>query len=613
MIAPYLRNISTLTAGLIAASAVFVSAAAPVSSGGQGQIVQVTSQGQAEIAKYLALRDTFSVGERKLSQGLALASRQAHGKTLGVAAKFASKTMSATTDTTTSVPVVIRGTASKDLLGYIAARGGTVKAVAPSNDRIEASMPVAELEALAARSDVGSVRHPPQVKSNTGSLCTQGYVGHGAKQVVENMGVTGNGVKVGILSDNAFIVAALQSSGDLGPNTTVLSGQAGPDPGGPQEGCAMMEIVQDLVPQAQLFYATGTPDQGESQFALNIIALYNHGCLVMGDDIGYSDEDPFQDGVLGQAINTVVAAGAIYFSSAGNSGNLTNGSSTTWEGDFKDGPTITLSAGGMVVLHDFGGGNTGNLMVNGTPIVDLFWADPLGASTNDYNLFILDITGSVVKGVAMSGDFGMDPFLEVSIYDGNYFEPAAGDMIVIARSTTSSPVAMHVETFGNSALTFGTTGSTHGHNAGLNTQCMAATFWDSAHNGTKPFNGTNNPTEVFSSDGPRKIFFNPDGSAITPGNFRFSTNGGTTLQKPDFTAADGVTTRTGAPGFSPFYGTSAASPHGCGVAALIKSANPALTPAQIHNIMVNTAHGIPTPGWNRDAGFGVLDVSAAIQ
>jgi subtilisin family serine protease len=201
----------------------------------------------------------------------------------------------------------------------------------------------------------------------------------------------------------------------------------------------------------------------------------------------------------------------------------------------------------------------------------------------------------------------------VSVFDGNYNLPAAGDMIVIARSTNSSPVAMHVETFGASTLVFGTTGSTRGHGAGANTQSMAATFWNSAHNGTKPFNGTNNPTEVFSSDGPRQIFFNPDGSAITPGNFRFSTGGGTTLQKPDFTAADGVTTRTGAPGFSPFFGTSASCPHACGVAALIKSANPALTNTQIRNIMVNTAHGSPTSGWNRDAGFGVLDASAAIQ
>jgi len=612
MIPSYLRSISIL----IAASVLFVSpesGAAPitVSSAVQGSApdpATVTAAGQAQIAQLLALKDSFSVAEQKLSHGLAFASRQVHGKKLGPAAKLVDQAISAKI----SVPVVIRGTASKDLLDYIAARGGTVKTVAPSNDRIEVSMPVGELEDLAARSDVGSIRRPPQVKLNTGSLCSQGYVSHGAKPTVENKNVTGNGVKVGILSDSALPaqVSALMSSGDLGPNTVVLAGQAGPD-GSSNEGTAMMEIVQDVAPQAQVLFATAFGS--ESQFALNIIALFNHGCLIIGDDVSYSDESPFQDGVVAQAINAFVAAGGIYFSSAANSGNLTNATSSAWEGDFTDGPTILLGGSKPVVMHDFGGGNFNNPMLQGSLTVDLFWADPLGHATDDYDLFILDYTGSVVKGASLNVQNGtQDPYEEVSVYDGNYDLPSQYDMIVIVRNTGSAPVAMHVETFsGQSALLFGTTGSTHGHNAGANTQSMAASFWNSAHTGTKPFNGTNNPTETFSSDGPRQIFFNPDGSAITPGNFRFSTGGGTTLQKPDFAAADGVSCIT--PGFNPFYGTSAACPHACGVAALIKSANPSLTGSQIRNILLNTAHGVPTTGWNRDAGFGVLDAAAATK
>ncbi len=611
MIPSYLRSISIL----IAASVLFVSPesdAAPVaiSSAVQGSApdpAKVTAEGQAQIAQLLALKDSFSVGEQKLSHGLVFASRQVHGKTLGPAAKLVDQAISAKT----SLQVVIRGTASKDLLDYIAARGGTVKAVAPSNDRIEASMPVGELEALATRSDVGSIRRPPQVKLNTGSLCSQGYVSHRAKPTVENKKVTGNGVKVGILSDSALPaqVSALMSSGDLGPNTVVLSGQEGPADG-TNEGAAMMEIVQDLAPKAQIFFASAFPD--ESTFAANILALQANGCSVIGDDVSFSDEDPFQDGPVAQAINQFVAAGGIYFSSAANSGNLTNGSSTTWEGDFTDGPTILLGGSKPVVLHDFGGGNFNNPMLQGSTTVDLFWADPLGHATDDYDLFILDYTGSVVKGVSMDVQNGtQDPYEEASFYDGNYSQPSQYDMIVIVRHPGSAPVALHVETNRESTLLFATTGSTHGHNAAANTQSMAASFWNSAHDGTKPFNGTNNPTETFSSDGPRQIFFNPDGSAITPGNFRFSTGGGRTLQKPDFTAADGVSCIT--PGFDPFYGTSAACPHACGVAALIKSAHPALTNTQIRNIMANTAHGVPTAGWNRDAGFGVLDAAAATK
>src|SRR5207253_630121 len=96
-----------------------------------------------------------------------------------------------------------------------------------------------------------------------------------------------------------------------------------------------------------------------------------------------------------------------------------------------------------------------------------------------------------------------------------------------------------------------------------------------------------NKVETFSSDGPRRIFFSESGSAITPGNF--SSNGGTVLQKPDVAAADGVSV-TGAGGFPVhFYGTSAAAPHAAAIAALIRSANPSLTPAEIRTALTSTA------------------------
>src|SRR5262249_41239491 len=129
--------------------------------------------------------------------------------------------------------------------------------------------------------------------------------------------------------------------------------------------------------------------------------------------------------------------------------------------------------------------------------------------------------------------------------------------------------------------------------------------------GTRPFDGTNNPVEVFSSDGPRKIFYNPNGTAITPGNFLFGTNGGTTLQKPDVTAADGVSCKT--PNFLPFFGTSAAAPHAAGVAALVKAARPTLTGAQIRQVMISTALDNMAVGADRDGGAGVLDAQAAVQ
>ena len=114
---------------------------------------------------------------------------------------------------------------------------------------------------------------------------------------------------------------------------------------------------------------------------------------------------------------------------------------------------------------------------------------------------------------------------------------------------------------------------------------MAATFWNSAKTGTRAFTGFANTNETFSSDGPRKIFYSADGSIITPGNLLFATNGGLTLQKPDLAAADGISTHT--PGFLPFFGTSAAAPHAAAIAALVRSARPTYTVAQVKAAMTH--------------------------
>jgi subtilisin family serine protease len=91
----------------------------------------------------------------------------------------------------------------------------------------------------------------------------------------------------------------------------------------------------------------------------------------------------------------------------------------------------------------------------------------------------------------------------------------------------------------------------------------------------------------------------------------FGTNGGTTYNKPDFTAADGVSTKT--PGFLPFYGTSAAAPHAAAIAALVKAARPDYTRSQIITALQATALDNMTTGWDRNGGYGVLAAQAAVN
>ena len=447
----------------------------------------------------------------------------------------------------------------------------------------------------------------PQSPLGVGSVTSQGDTTHRALSARGTFNVDGTGIKIGVLSDGVDSLAVSQGTADLGA-VTVLPGQQGFG----DEGTAMLEIIHDLAPGAQLYFATAV--NGMASFAQNIRDLRTAGCDIILDDVGYFVESPFQDGqtstvvstnnggLATQAVNDVVAAGALYFSSAANSGNLNDGTSGTWEGDFADGGTIALLPGGKV--HDFNPGAAVSQFdtITGDGILtNLHWSDPLGGSNNDYDLFILNPAGTGVIGSSTNVQNGtQDP------YEAIFFAPL-GYRVLILQKTGAANRFLHLDT-NRGELTFGTPGETHGHNAasgayGVAAVCAVCVF-------PSPFSASDQ-VETFSSDGPRHIFYNGNGSAITPGNVL--STGGSVLQKPDITAADGAAV-SGAGGFPQlFYGTSAAAPHAAAIAALIKSANPALTQAQIKNALTSTAIDIEAPGTDRDSGAGIVMAYPALQ
>ncbi len=520
------------------------------------------------------------------------------------------------------VPVEIYGNPTPGMLAAVRRSGGQVLAVAAEFGVTDAALPLMSIEVVAANKDIKSITSMPKMQTNSmggsfkeiqlkktlqrmglapqpvpapviGGFTSQAYISHGANVAVAN-GYNGAGVKVGVLSDSASAsrVATLKASGDLGAGTVVLDAGSGAD-----EGTAMMEIVQDMAPGATLYFATAF--NGVASFANNIIALKNAGCKVIVDDVSYFNEAVFQDGPIAQAVNTVKAAGVSYFSSAANSGNLTKGTSGCWEGDFADGGTTTLESG---QVHSFGPATYDKLTAPAN-FVTLKWSDPLGGSSNDYDLFILNSAGTSVIAFSVSAQTGtQDPYEACS---GNF---GVGNRVVVVRFNGNTR-AIHIDT-NRSRLTYNTSGVVYGHNGGASTFSAAATYWNSAKTGVKPFNGTNNPIEVFSSDGPRRIFYNPDGSQIG-GGVTFASGGGTNLLKPDFTGADGVTTLT--PGFKPFFGTSAAAPHLAGIAALVMQAKPTYTPNQVFTAMKAASLDNMAAGWDRDGGWGIPMAYPAVQ
>ena len=524
--------------------------------------------------------------QKKLSSQLLYHLRQKRQGTVGFGLN--SLRPSLRTERDGRILVDMNAKVSPALIQFVRANGGVVVNTVAAYDALRALVPPELTEQLASRLDVKSIRPAARATTSTAPATYEaGDIAHRTAEARRFFGVDGTGIKVGVLSDSVDGLTNSQASGAL-PAVTILPGQAGTGTG---EGTAMLEIIHALAPGSPLYFATAF--NSEASFAQNIRALQAAGCKIIIDDVTYFDESPFQDGPIAQAVNDVSAAGVLYFSCAGNSGGADRGTSGTWEGDFKDGGLATIGQGGR--LHDFGGGVTFNTVLAGIGFerLDLTWSDPLGHSANDYDVYVLDASGNIVRSSTDNQSGSSDPYETVDQLN-------LGDRIVIVKFSGDDRF-LHLST-GRGRLTLSTAGTTYGHNASgaSNAFCVAATRVASP---AAPFvGGSANPVETFSSDGPRRVFFNPDGSPITTGNF--SSTGGKVLQKPDITAADGVNTTL--PGFAPFYGTSAATPHAGAIAALLLSYNPFLSGDNIRTLLTNTALSISGPGFDRNSGFGIV-------
>jgi hypothetical protein len=551
-------------------------------------------------------------------------------------------------DANDMVEVDIRTDVSPDLLAMIGSLGGTVVNAFPQYEAVRARLPLLSVERVAERSEVRQIRLAARSYVNAapakGSLLRRlgaafsttqegpdgtGDVAHQANIARANFPFDGTGVKVGVISDG--VDSLLSEQGKVPPHlpsVNVISEQAGSG----DEGTAILEIVYTLAPGATLYFATANPSA--AQMADNIRALANAGCNIIVDDIGYFNEGAFQDDVIAKAVDAVTAAGVFYFVAAGNSGSELMGTSGTWQGDFVDSgttlPGISTSRkeAGSYTLHSFGPPLTLNydtltaasevpIINGGSGVYELMWSDPLGESNNDYDLFITDSSGRVVGSSTNVQNGTQDPEEDITGSTGVANACRSGTAsspcsIYIVKHSSAAPRALYLSTErGNLAVS--TSGATYGHAAAASAFGIAATVAPSYFPQLRctVFSLTcSNGVEGYSSDGPRQMFYNSDRSAITPNNLLIGTGGGAVLSKPDFTAADCVT--TGLSSYSPFCGTSAAAPHAAAIAALLLQAVPTLTPVGLRAALTASAidiQGLP----NINVGAGVVMAPTAVQ
>jgi uncharacterized repeat protein (TIGR01451 family) len=628
-------------ASLVVSAALFVLPSIALGAGPED--LPIGRGARAQVAALLEEKESRTPAQRKIDSNILYEMRLRRGEK--VAEGLATLETGLSVDSDGLVAVEIRAHVTDSFLKGLAARSAAIFDVSKAYRTVAARVPVSEIEALAEMSEVvfiqpyfppnfwhdrvsspddrpGAPTRPPleerarRVRDfvedvvrpawipQVGGKDSQGDATHEASTARSTIGPSGSGIKIGVISNGVVSLAASQALGDLPANVTVLTGQTGTG----DEGTAMLEIVHDLAPDAQLFFATAGPTI--ARFAQNVRDLRAAGCDIIIDDVFYFVETPFQDGqapsvvsntnggIVTQAVRDVVASGAMYFSSAGNQGNLDDNTSSCYQGDWADGGVLAGANGGTV--HDFGGGAQSNLIQTGSgnPI-NLYWADPLGAAANDYDLFVFNNALTAVVGFSTNVQSGtQDPFEQSA---GN----TTNNRVVVLKKTAAAARFFHITINANGLGRLGTAteGTTKGHSAAAGAFSVAAT--PAAAPGPFPSpHSAANVSETFSSDGPRRIFFDADGTAFTPGDF--SSTGGLLRPKPDITAADRVSV-TGVGGFpTTFAGTSAAAPHAGAIAALLKSGLPAPTNAAVATALRTTAIDIEAAGTDRDTGAGIV-------
>ncbi len=257
----------------------------------------------------------------------------------------------------------------------------------------------------------GSIQ-PGTTLTALGTAFDQGVYDHQVDQInkyynpAAKRDFEGSGMSIGFISDSIGNITTDVNNFDLpGASNNPVNTQPVvilQDIPGTDEGRGMGQIVYKMAPKARIAFATA--NGGEVGFANNIRALAGLPDFVyppniqqgfaadtICDDVGYSDEPFFEDGIIGQAVNDVAAAGVSYFSSAGNDigtydydsdyRNVPNGPHAL------DGTNINLTGvptniyqGGFHNFSPVAGqqdvAQTVNVLASGEPATNFQWDDP---------------------------------------------------------------------------------------------------------------------------------------------------------------------------------------------------------------------------------------------
>ena len=419
------------------------------------------------------------------------------------------------------------------------------------------------------------------------------------------------------------------------------------------EGRAMLQIVHAVAPGAALAFYTAV--NSEADFANGIQALANAGAKVVADDVGYFDEPFFQDGLLAQAIDSVASQGVAYFSAAGNDSNLAYDDTS---------PSFSIAgsgaqAGEMLLNFDASGRTSAPALTVSVPAlfpgefiaVVLEWDQPFltgaypgnagstagatsaldlcvsvppatGVNTYNYNLQTATCTGPNLTGT--------DPVQILIVANpanaaANTTATTISVSVGLASGTAPGRIKLAWEDdgAGSTITNFPPTNNAtiQGHPGAAGAAAVgAALFFQTPLCGVTPA-----LLEPYSSFGGAPILFDTSGNRLAQPVVR---------QKPDFVGPDGTNTTffgfqlanatppiqdpstvpecANDASYPNYFGTSAATPHAAGLAALMLQANSSITPGDIYTAIRFTAAPMVNPAPDLATGYGFIQAGPAL-
>ena len=455
-------------------------------------------------------------------------------------------------------------------------------------DYIEAYIPVYLLAEASQQEGVISIRTIMPAQPNQSAVVSEGAVAHGAP-AWHDAGVKGQDVKIGVIDVGYEGFQGLMGTElpasvearcytDVGEFTSDLADCDNADSS--KHGAAVTEALFDIAPEAT-YYISNPISFGDLQTAVqwmidNDVDVINESTTWGWDGPG-DGTSPFSDSPL-RAVDTAVSSGIVWANSAGN------GAQHTWFGPFEDTDSDRH--------HNFAGlneCNNINLKAGERVTLVLRWDDNWLGASRDLDLFLIPydaagnllIESAVSSELEQSGRFGDYPIEFISITVRSDLTAC----INVRQFSGAPPAWMQLLSRNYQDLELHTLSGGIGNPAESANPGLLAV-------GASPWSNTSS-IEPYSDQGPA-----PDGRT-----------------KPDIVGADfarSVTYRSADNPNGWFPGTSQASPHVAGLAALVKQRFPGYTPAQVANYLKTNAEARgakPNNTWGY--GFAKLPASDA--